>query len=93
MNAFVHCFIVESNDGDVRLISPTLFGSQRVEVYYNDRWGTVCDTQWSLVEGQVTCRELGRDVDLTTVPTTSVTFKYVIYINYILLLLFLLLLL
>ena len=41
---------IKINDGDVRLYST---GNQRVEVYYNDRWGTVCDTQWSLVEGQV----------------------------------------
>ena len=55
------CFLslVLCQNGDIRLVNGTTFYEGRVEICWNETWGTVCDVFWSGFEAQVACRQLG----------------------------------
>ena len=46
-------------NADIRLVNGTTAFEGRVEICWNETWGTICDGFWSGFDAQVACRQLG----------------------------------
>uniref|UniRef100_A0A8D0AGN2 SRCR domain-containing protein n=1 Tax=Sander lucioperca TaxID=283035 RepID=A0A8D0AGN2_SANLU len=65
-------FLMCLTDGQIRLAgSGSTRCSGRVEIYYNNIWGTVCDDGWDLNDAEVVCRELGCGTALSAPQSAS----------------------
>ena len=53
------CSYTDCTNGDIRLIGGSTSFEGRVEICYNNNWGTVCDDQWGTPDATVACRQLG----------------------------------
>ncbi len=47
---------------ELRLAGSSITSSGRVEIFYNNLWGTICDDDWSSVNTAVICYQLGFEV-------------------------------
>ena len=46
-------------NGDLRLVGSDFKAEGRVEIYHQNKWGTICDDRWGMEEADVTCKQLG----------------------------------
>ncbi len=53
------CLLGICDDGQIRLSGGSTELEGRVEICFNETWGTVCDVFWSSNDANVVCSELG----------------------------------
>ena len=53
----MHCIF--AGNTAIRLVGGSSYNEGRVEILYNDVWGTICSDGWSLNNAIVVCRSVG----------------------------------
>lgn len=50
---------VSCEDGSIQLVGGSTENEGRVEICFENHWGTICDDRWDSNEATVVCRQLG----------------------------------
>ena len=53
------CYPEVCDDGALRLVGGSSDLNGRVEICYNEAWGTICDNQFDSADSSVVCAQLG----------------------------------
>ena len=59
MILFLFCCPAFCQDTDIRLVDGADQYEGRIEICFNETWGTICDGAWSVNDAVVVCRQLG----------------------------------
>ena len=54
-----YCYIASCKDGDLKLVGGISENEGRLEVCFDQRWGTINGDGWTHTDTQVACRQLG----------------------------------
>ena len=58
-NTLAHGHLALCKDGDLKLVGSTPDNEGRLEVCFDQRWGTINGNGWTYADTQVACRQLG----------------------------------
>jgi len=67
-----HFKALKKEEGAIKLVGGQQQHEGNVEIFHNNRWGSICDDEWDKNEADLVCKQLG--YDLGGKPTHSGTF-------------------